>query len=923
MKQIFKTAIFAALVLCVACGHQDEENVIDLAGMWQIALDPDDTGLANGWVASDFPQTIELPGTTDDAGLGIPNSLEAELRQPQLLHLTRKHTYIGAAWYTREIEIPAAWDGRNIELSLERVIWTTKVWVDGREATGNEESLTTPHRYDLSALLTPGQHRLTILVDNRKKYDLSVRNLAHAYTDHTQIIWNGIIGDIRLEAFGVVSIEDIVITPDVDTKKVEVAGILINRSSQAVEGEVRYEIRPRGKYTPVASLATACSLPSGAAMPVSETLDMGPDAKLWSEFSPNLYEAVVSFEGEKTGSVKRSMVFGMRSIEADGKILRINGIPAFMRGTLECSIFPLTGHPPMENTEWEKIFSTAKEWGLNHIRFHSWCPPEAAFEVADRLGLYLQVELPVWTLNVGEDPAITRFMYEEGERMLALYGNHPSFCFMSMGNELQSDFEVLNAIRSHFQRLDGRRLYTATSFTFEKGHGRRPEPGDDYFISQWTSEGWVRGQGVFDTDPPRFDRDFTKAVDSIPIPLITHEIGQYAIYPRLAEIPKYTGVLLPLNFLAVENDLRRKGLLEKAQAYTEASGRLAAILYKEEIEMALKTSGISGFQLLQLQDFPGQGTALVGLLDAFWESKGVISAKEFRSFSSPVTPLVRFPKATYTNDEHFRALIEVSNYGGEALNCPIVWSVSSSDGGILRSGTLPVTEMLPGYNAGLGEIDIPLASIGKASQLTVEVSLKGTGYCNSWKIWVFPAETQPRMGSVKYTRDPVEAEKLIRAGKKVLFNPETENIKGVEGKFVPVFWSPVHFPEQAGTMGLLCDPDHPVFRSFPTRMHSDWQWWDLCKRSVAMETGDIKGGSPLVEVVDNFTGNRSLSTMFEGRVGRSMIVVTSFDLAEEIDDRPAARQLLSSIVDYMNSSDFDPAPIENPEALKLILKLRN
>lgn len=112
----------------------------------------------------------------------------------------------------------------------------------------------------------------------------------------------------------------------------------------------------------------------------------------------------------------------------------------FLRGTLECCIFPLTGYPPTTKEGWSKVFRSAKEWGLNHLRFHSWCPPKAAFEVADSLGFYLQVELPLWSLNVGENPAMNQFLYDEAKRILSEYGNHPSFCFLSLGNELQPDF---------------------------------------------------------------------------------------------------------------------------------------------------------------------------------------------------------------------------------------------------------------------------------------------------------------------------------------------------------------------------------------------------------------------------------------------------------------------------------------------------
>lgn len=292
----------------------------------------------------------------------------------------------------------------------------------------------------------------------------------------------------------------------------------------------------------------------------------------------------------------------------------------FLRGTLECCIFPLTGYPPTTKEGWLKVFRSAKEWGLNHLRFHSWCPPKAAFEVADSLGFYLQVELPLWSLTVGENPEMNQFLYNEAKRILSEYGNHPSFCFLSLGNELQPDFEFLGGLLDSVKALDSRHLYTTTSFTFEKDMAI----GLSRTMISLSLNGLKRlgaRTRSFDVEMPNFNKDYSASVDSMPVPVITHEIGQYAVYPDLKEIEKYTGVLEPLNFKGVKQELENKNLLEKADDYLSASGHLAAILYKEEIERAMKTPGISGFQLLDLHDFPGQGTALVGLLNAFGKAK--------------------------------------------------------------------------------------------------------------------------------------------------------------------------------------------------------------------------------------------------------------------------------------------------------------
>lgn len=905
MKRIATTCLlFVCLIFLSSFVYEKTSRVIPLAGEWQFAMDSTDIGTSEGWYKRTFTDRIQLPGTTDEAGYGVPNRFLPSVQKPQILHLTRKNSYVGPAWYTREITIPSHWKGKEIELKLERVIWKTSVWVDGIQVNQTQESLISPHRFDLTKFITPGKHRLTIRVDNRKQYDLSVNDMAHAYTNETQIMWNGILGEISLTAKERVSITNMQVYPDITNKQIRVQGILCNMGD-AVKGKLSSFIRDAQTNQVVADLNQDIDIPQG-----ETTLDfvcpMGDRMKVWSEFTPVLYNLDLTVEA---GSLKASgdAKFGIRELGRSQSDLLLNNKKIFLRGTLECCIFPLTGRPPMERMGWEKVFLTAREWGLNHLRFHSWCPPEAAFQVADSLGFYLQVELPLWSLKVGEDEKTNKFLYAEADRILSEYGNHPSFCFLSLGNELQPDFNFLANLLKYVKQQDPRRLYTTTSFTFEKGHGDWPEQEDDFFVTQWTKKGWVRGQGVFDAEFPRFDKDYSVSVEGMTVPLVTHEIGQYSVYPNMKEIDKYTGVLEPLNFKGVRQELEKKGLLHKADDYLLASGRLAAILYKEEIERAMKTSGISGFQLLDLHDFPGQGTALVGLLDAFWESKGVTDATSFRQFCAPVVPLARFPKAVYTNDESFGATIDIVNFTDKEMkNESVFWYLKDQTGHEVGRGEIPCPSLLIGRNELKTGITCSLATLPEARQLTLSVVLGQTNYKNEWNIWVYPAGLTADKGDIIVASTPIEAEKALAEGKKVLYNPDYKTLKGLEGKFVPVFWSPIHFPKQAGTMGLLCDATHPVFRHFPTDNHTNWQWWSLLKQSRTMVLDDLPEVTPLIEIVDNFANNRRLSILFEVKVGKGRLLFCSMDVLSDWTQRPEARQLYFSLLEYMKSDAFSP-----------------
>ena len=891
-----------------------------LSGQWEVKLDSTNIGTDENWASGKFTASkINLPGTLDDAGIGTPNRLEPAINNYVMSNLTRKHQYIGKAWYQKEIDIPRSWNKKNIKLSLERVIWESSVYVDGKLA-GTANSLIGSHDFDLTNFLTPGKHLITVVIDNSNKLpfinvtsdkypDTVNQDLAHAYTNHTQIKWNGILGNIVLEATDENMPENLQVYPNLKNNTLKVSFSqppIIDKSFQctitSVGGEVVFDEKIEN--------------PKSENNTISIEIDRPEKLAFWDEFNPARYDVEVT---TNSGSIKTR--FGYKGIANNNGDLSLNGKRIFLRGNLECVIFPLTGHPPMEKQDWATLIAKAKAYGLNHLRFHSWCPPKAAFDAADEAGFYYQVELPHWSLRVGEDEKTTRFLKAEADKILKDYGNHPSFILMSLGNELQGDIGLLNKMVAKLKTIDNRHLYTTTSFSFQKPTGTRPEVEDEFFIAQWTDKGWIRGQGIFNDKPPHFNADYTSGSEHITIPLISHEIGQYAVYPDLSEISKYTGVLEPLNFIAVKQDLGKKGLMDLAKDFTYNSGKLAALLYKEEIERALKTPSFDGFQLLQLQDYPGQGTALVGLLNAFWESKGVISAEEFSQFNSEVVPLIRFEKAVYEIGETFEASIEIANFYKELSNQIINWTITDESGNEVKKGNLNNINLSIGNNTDLGLIKYDITT-KEAKKLTINVSLSGTKYKNSWNIWVYPKDVDLTKKDIIVTASFAVAEQALQEGKKVLLNPDFNALKGIAGRFVPVFWSPVHFPNQPATMGVLLDEKHPVFNQFPTDSHTNWQWWDLCINSKSVVVDSIKA-KPLVRVIDNFVTNHHLSNLFEAKVGNGQLVFSSIDLTTNLNKRPVARQLRHSVLEYMTSNTFNPSntiTVEDLKSLKLEVK---
>lgn len=864
------------LILAALCSvaAADTSTPVSLAGRWRFELDPNNAGVTESWFAKSLPEVVKLPGSTDENKKGTPND-----RKPDMQRLSRLYEYTGAAWYQRDITIPPDWKGKRITLFLERCHWETQVWLDGKPCA-MQDSLCTPHIHELGADLQPGDHHLTIRVDNTIKYNIG--GWSHSITEETQTNWNGIVGRIELRATPATWIESVQVYPDVASQTIKVKASVHSASKAVFElalavSQAQPIVLRYGGFVGEKTIETEIPVHGG---------------KTWDEFSPTLHELTTTLTVAGQQDVLHTS-FGMRDFSVRKKRLMLNGRKVFIRGTLECCIFPHTGYPPTDVNSWLRIFKICQSYGLNSMRFHSWCPPEAAFTAADQMGFLLQVEAPFWAFNVGKEPVRDQFIEAEVRRILDTYGNHPSFGMLCMGNELKGDTAFLQKLALLGKELDPRHLYTSsTAWSFG--------PNDMYNVKA------VRG-----LHGPTTDVDFAAQDAESTVPIISHEISQWAVFPDLAEIPKYDGVLRARNFELLRDNLRKKHMLDQAAAFTQASGKLSAELYKEEIEVLLRTPGHGGFQILDLHDFPGQGTAVVGMLDAFWDSKGLITPSAFRRFCGPTVPLLRIAKRTYTTDETLTARVQVAHFGPtDIANAIPEWSIVDSKGSVVASGMLPARNLPTGDVSELGSISVSLSRITAPSKLTVTVSLKDTEFSNEWHIWVYPARANidaPK--DVLVTSSPDEAVTALKAGRKALVLADRSSlVKSRPGSFNPVFWSPILFAHEAAKgMGVLCDPRHPALAAFPTDSYTNWQWYDLLTHSHNMVLdGTPAGFRPIVQIIDNFTKNQKLGNLLEARVGDGRLIVCSVDLSSDLDNRFVARQLLSSLLSYMGSPAFAP-----------------
>ena len=905
---------------------------ISLAGHWRFALDRQDVGIREGWFGRKLAGQVRLPGDLTEQGIGDEVTVDTKwmgqivdqsfftapeyenyrrpgnMKVPFWLQPTKY--YAGAAWYQRDIDIPADWKGKRVVLSLERAHWETRLWVDGR-AIGSNTALATPHEYDLGTGLAPGRHSLTIRVDNRLIVDVGVNS--HSISDHTQGNWNGIVGRLELRATPPVWIDDLQISSHVRPQSITVRGRIGNATGQAGESKLRLAVsKAAGNGSEVIARSEdnrAKWEATGGKFEVDLKL---PDAaETWSEFNPAVYTVTASLDDE----LAVGATFGLREVRTEGTQFAINGQKIFIRGTLECAIFPKTGHPPTDFDSWRRVIAVAKAHGLNNIRFHSWCPPEAAFEAADKLGFYLMVECSSWanqSTTLGDGKPVDKWIYEEADRILEAYGNHPSFILMLYGNEPGGDHhkEFLDRWVNHYKARDPRRLYSS-------GSGWPEIDANQFHVSPGPRiQHGVRGsRSRINAKPPETMTDYRDYIAARKVPVISHEIGQWCVYPNLDEIRKYTGYLKPKNFEIFRDRLKRNGMLDQAGQFLLASGKLQTLCYKEDIESALRTPGMGGFQLLDLHDFPGQGTALVGVLDPFWDSKGYVKPEEYSRFCNSTVPLARLAKRVFTQNETLEADIEAAHFGPEPIpDLSADWRLLDEAGQTVRDGSLPATLLAVDNGVKLGKIRLSLGTLPAPAKYRLAVEIGS--FENDWDIWVYPstAKTEVPAGVTIANRlDPKVEAVLAKGGRVLLLIPPSEvapdkKLGKVALGFSSIFWNTAWTSRQAPhTLGILCDPKHPALAGFPTEYHSNWQWWYLVSRAGAMILDDLPSGlRPTVQVIDDWFTARRLGLLFEARVGQGSLVVCSIDLESNLEANPVARQFRATILSYMAGNRFNP-----------------
>ena len=896
---------------------------ITAAGSWELCLDP--APCRYNTPPDTYPMTMQLPGTTAQQEIGGYSDLRTVGR------LSEKYPFEGQIWLRRTFSLTPEQIGKPCTLFLERTRMT-KLWVNGVWA-GSENSLCTPHIYDLTDYSAP-KMELVLCISNT---GYPTRG-GHMTSPDTQTNWIGVIGKIMLEIHTAVYLSDLQVRPELSSHTATVDGIL--HGTQDADAEIILTEDNVGKRY----VSWTLMLRANAEGRFSVTLPLPDDIPYWDEYHPNCFGLVFAVKGAEHAYVS----FGVREFSANGDHFEINTIPVMLRGKHDAMLFPLDGAPPTDIEDWIVLFRTAKEWGINHYRFHTCCPPEAAFAAADEIGIYLEPELPFWgTLHApgetGYDAAEQDYLLREGLRICRTFGNHPSFCMLSLGNELWGSKERMGYMIETMRAADHRMLYTQGSNNFQ--HMPQQLPQEDFWTGVRTGAGrLLRGsfascdapEGKIQSEAPSTSWDYQNWLvppENAPqdnhfyptVPVVSHEIGQYSMFPDFSEIPEYTGVTEARNLMLYQERLEAAGMGDQAEAFFACSGALARESYKAELEAAMRSPQLAGFQILDLQDYPGQGTSTVGMLNAFMENKGLIEPKDWRGFCGDLVPLAKFDSFIIESGKTFRAALAIRNSRQQLVKQNL--NISLTVGTTSFHGEIAVPESQPGYiRLGTVGFAMPENAVGKA-RLTLTFSKDKIS--NNWELTALPpVKPLPEKPDFFIAHSFTEAEPYLQGGRRVLLLPD-QITHAIDAEYCTTFWNYPMFKSIAeslgkeppvGTLGLCIQEHHPIAESVFSKSYTTPQWYQPLKHAKCAVLDEApEGYRPIVQMIDNPERCHRLGLLFEANVSGGKLLVCTVRLDEAPEDLSINR-LAHAIYTYMQSKAFAPEAHLSADLLRRLCK---
>jgi beta-glucuronidase len=548
----------------------DGRKTVSLDGQWQTIIDPYETGYydyrylpsANGYFKDAKPTTksdlIEYDFDTSES-LSVPGDWNTQKERLLL--------YEGTIWYKKSFDYQKTPDTR-LFVYFGAANYLADVYLNGQKL-GRHEGGFTPFNFEITNLVRDRANSLIVKVDNQRHRD----GVPTLNTDW----WNygGLTREVKLIETPATFVQDYFIQLQQGSREqirgwVKLTGDKLKQKVTIQIPEVRVS---RSFETDVNGIAQ---------------ISLTADLTLWSPDNPKLYEVVVETETDRVPDL-----IGFRSIQTKGSEILLNGRPLFLRGVSIHEEAPFRGGRAYSKEDALTLLGWAKELGCNFVRLAHYPHNESMVRLADKLGLMVWSEIPVYWTILWENPATFENAQTQLDEMIARDKNRAAVIIWSMANETpigEARLSFLKKLVNRARALDSTRLISAA---LERHYlDERTEMIDDPLGEYLDVLGCNEYVGWYDGLPEKTDRLEWKT--KYQKPLIMSEFGGDALYGKHGD-----------------------PLTRWTEEYQED-------LYQRTVKMLKRISFLRGTSPWILMDFRSPRRPLPGIQD-FHNRKGLIS----------------------------------------------------------------------------------------------------------------------------------------------------------------------------------------------------------------------------------------------------------------------------------------------------------
>ena len=820
-----------ALALLVPAAARE---TISLDGTWKFATDGGQVGEAQSWFAPGASMaamplagyapradgTIQVPGIWDQQGYGVDTE-------------KIKHHFVGFGWYKKSVDIPASWEGNDIFLILGGISRQARVWINGTRAGEDLIGPVGSFTVDITGLVKYGEENdITIRVDSHQHWEVDAILGGSSLNDYMEIEWGGLWGHVTLQARPKERIEDLYLMTSLAESSCTAQADLIGKTSaDAVKIEV---FDAEGE--PVAEGVS--KITSDERVSASAVID---SPKLWSPDTPYLYTVRLSLMAGETVLDTLESRYGMRRFTAEGNRLLLNGKPIYLTGYGDDHIYPYEYSMPTNKQMYKARLAVIKSFGFNHVRNHSTILPHEYYEACDEMGMIPTGEFPIgypeqlpggslWLKKVPagtpEEPALDTYR-DRFAQVVREYRNHPSILIWIMGNELWGGMSIRHDFQKIAKTLDPRRFFSDSDGEWWTFFEQTQSPSDTLDLGFVMFNEWWANPLL----PGKYD------IHHFPMPIITHETGNYITFSRPDQIklfddggfagnPSLAGAKAPLYcsykpFWMSEGaaKLEELGISdEEVEQWARASEEMYYLHHKANVESTRLNPEITGYHWWLFQDY---WTTSNGLVDLFFRPKS-IAPERVRLFNAPLVLLQEGLRFSYRGGETAEMTFSISNYTAEAITGELVCTLRAAGGESIRR--FPVEDLKPGELRKIGVVSQTLPDPAAPSDVTIDAVLTNSAgaalQTNRWSGKICPS-----------------ADSVVPEGKKVYASDDVLDIFGGSGMepipaletlpsdavYVTGYIEPRLADALARGAGLVVLEESP---SNPPQERAGWWLWD-------------------------------------------------------------------------------------------------